>query len=112
LEGAPRSTANLCVAKPEFAGHCARGFMERDSSVAETYRNVLIYAMAMVGNERLLAERLGVNPQQVLDWTNGIEPVPAAIFLKTIDVVVAATPEDIRRSKQVLTNCDLFPSPK
>lgn len=39
--------------------------MERDSSVGETYRNILIYAAAIVGNERLLAERLGVNPQQV-----------------------------------------------
>ena len=81
--------------------------MERDSSVGETYRNVLLYAMAMVGNERLLAERLGVSPQQVLDWTNGIEPVPADIFLKT-DVVVEATPADIRRSR--FTNGDSSPS--
>lgn len=77
--------------------------MERDSSVRETYRNILIYAMAIVGNERLLAERLGVNPQQVLNWTNGIEPVPVDIFLETVDAVVTATPEDIRRSRQVLT---------
>lgn len=78
--------------------------MERDSSVPETYRNILIYAMSIAGNERLLAERLGVSPQQVLNWTNGIEPVPAAIFLKAVDTVVAATPEDIRRSRNVLTN--------
>ena len=83
--------------------------MERDSSVRETYRNVLIYAMAIVGDERLLAERLGVSPQQVLNWTNGIEPVPAVIFLKTVDVVVTATPGDIRRSKQVLSNGKLVP---
>ena len=44
--------------------------MERESSVGETYRNVLTYAMAIVGDERLLAERLGVNPQQVLNWAN------------------------------------------
>ena len=76
--------------------------MERDSSVGETYRNILIYAVAIVGGERLLAERLGVTPQQVLEWTNGIEPVPAEIFLKTVDAVITATPEDIRRSRQVL----------
>ena len=86
--------------------------MERDASVSETYRNVLIYAMAIVGNERLLAERLGVKPQQVLNWTNGIEPVPAKIFLKTIDVVATATPEDIQRSRQVLTNGNLFAARK
>ena len=78
--------------------------MERDSSARDTYRNILIYAMAIVGNERLLAERLGVNPQQVLDWTNGTEPVPVEIFLKSVDAVVTATPEDIRRSRQVFTN--------
>lgn len=39
--------------------------MERNSSIGETYRNVLIYAMAIVGNGRLLAARLGVNPRQV-----------------------------------------------
>ena len=78
--------------------------MERDSSVRETYRNILIYAMAMVGNERLLAERLDVTPQQVLNWTNGIDAVPAEIFLKTVDVVVSATPEDIRRSRQAFMN--------
>ena len=86
--------------------------MERDSSVGETYRNVLIYALSIAGNERSLAERLGVNPQQILDWTNGIEPVPAAIFLRTVDVVVAATPEDIRRSGQVFSNGTPFPPPK
>jgi len=86
--------------------------MERDASVRETYRSILIYAMAMVGNELLLAERLGVHPQQVLNWANGVEPVPAQIFLKIVDVVVAATPEDIRRSRQVLTNGNLFPAHK
>lgn len=86
--------------------------MERDSSVRETYRNVLIYAKAIVGDERLLAERLGVNPQQVLNWTNGTEPVPAQIFLKIVDVVVTATPEDIQRSRLALSNSNSFPASK
>jgi len=70
LEGTLGSTTTFAFAKPEFAGHCAQGVMERESSVGETYRNVLTYAMAIVGDERLLAERLGVNPQQVLNWAN------------------------------------------
>ena len=86
--------------------------MERDSSVRETYRNILIYAVAIVGNERLLAERLGVNPQQIHNWTNGIDPVPVEIFLKTVDAVASATPEDIRRSRQVFTNGNPFPAPE
>ena len=80
--------------------------MERDSSAGETYRNILIYAKTIVGDERVLAERLGVNVQQLLSWTNGIEPVPPKIFLKTVDIVATATPEDIRRSRQAFTNGD------
>ena len=64
----------------------------------------------MVGSEQVLAERLGVTAQQVLDWTNGVEPVPSEIFLKTVDVVVTATPEDIRRSRHGLKNGNLSPS--
>ena len=77
--------------------------MERDSSDGKTYRDVLIYALGIVGSEQLLAKRLGVKPQQVLNWTNGIEPVPAEIFLKTVDVVVSATPEDVQRSRLAAT---------
>ena len=85
--------------------------MEHGSSVHETYRNILIYALAMVGNERVLAERLGVTAKQILEWTNGAEPVPAEIFLKTVDVVANAAPEEIRRSRHVVTtNGNLFPS--
>ena len=72
--------------------------MEPDSSVRETYRNVLAYAVAMAGNDVLLAERLGVNVLQLRNWISGIERIPVEIFLKTVDVVIAATPEEIRRS--------------
>lgn len=67
-----------------------------------TYRDLLTYACAIAGNERLLAERLGVELPQVLNWTMGIDQVPAAIFLKAVDIVSAATPEEIRRSREVL----------
>lgn len=67
-----------------------------------TSRDLLVYAWAIAGNERLLAERLRVKVPQVLNWTMGIEPVPPEIFLKAVDVVVGATPEDIRRSRRVL----------
>lgn len=69
---------------------------------SETYRNTLTYALAIAGNERLLAERLGVKVQQVLNWTMGIEQVPTNIFLKAVDVVLAATADDIKRSRATL----------
>lgn len=68
----------------------------------DTYRDLLTYALAIAGNERALAERLGVKVPQVLNWTAGIEPIPTAIFLKAVDVVLASTAEDIRRSRETL----------
>lgn len=72
-------------------------------SRSETYRNTLTYALSILGgNERILAERLGVKLQQVLNWSMGIEPVPNEAFLKAVDIVLAATREDIQRSREIL----------
>ena len=46
--------------------------------------------------------------RQLVDFAR--KRVPAATFVKTVDVVVAAVPEDIRR--QVLPNGNLSPSPE
>ena len=83
-----------------------------DASVNQTYRNILSYAAAIAGNEQVLAERIGVHLQQLLRWTSGIEPVPADIFLRAVDVVSTATPEEIRRSRRVQVNGDRLPPPE
>jgi len=76
-------------------------------SYNETYRNTLTYAFALVGDERLLAERLGAKVPQILNWTSGVEPVPPDIFLKAVDVVLAASAEQIAASKHVLAKLKL-----
>lgn len=74
-----------------------------DLSHSDTYRTTLTYALAIAGgNERLLAERLGVKVAQVVNWTMGIESIPNEVFLRAVDVVLAATADEIRQSRQLL----------
>lgn len=68
----------------------------------EIYRSTLTYALSIAGSERKLAERLGVKIPEVLNWTMGIQHVPTDIFLKAVDVVLAATADEIRHSREVL----------
>jgi hypothetical protein len=69
----------------------------------ETYRGTVTYALSIVdGNERILAERLGVRLGELVNYLIGVEPIPTAIFLKAVDVVLAATAEDLKRSRSIL----------
>ena len=73
----------------------------------DVYRNTLTYALSIAGSERKLAERLGVKIPEVLNWTMGIQHVPTEIFLKAVDVVLAATAEEIRQSREILSRRNL-----
>jgi hypothetical protein len=69
----------------------------------ETYRNTITYALSIVGgSERMLAERLGVRMGELVNFLAGVEEVPTDIFLKAVDVVLAATADDIRIARTVL----------
>lgn len=80
------------------------------NAAPDTYRDTLLYAMAIAGSERALAERLQVRVGMISTWRFGIEPVPHAVFLKAVDVVLNATPAEISRSRQLLAR-DGFASP-
>jgi hypothetical protein len=68
----------------------------------ETYRNTLKYALAIAGSERALSSHLGVPVTRLQIWLEGVERIPTAIFLAAIDVVIAATPADIARSREAM----------
>jgi hypothetical protein len=69
----------------------------------ETYRNTVTYALSIVaGNERTLAERLGIKVGELVNYMTGIEAVPTDVFLKAVDVVLAAKAEDLRNSRVML----------
>ena len=81
------------------------------SAAPDTYRDTLLYAMAIAGSERALAERLQVKVALLATWLSGIEPIPYAVFLKAVDVVVNSTAADISRSRQLLTTLKFPASP-
>jgi DNA-binding transcriptional regulator YdaS (Cro superfamily) len=68
----------------------------------ETYRSTLTYAASIAGSERALAARLNVPFPLLANWLSGLETTPADIFLRAVDVVLAATPEEISRSRKLL----------
>lgn len=69
----------------------------------ETYRNTVTYALSIAGgSERRLAEKLGVRVGELVNYLAGVEDVPTEIFLKAVDVVLAATADDIRVARGIL----------
>jgi hypothetical protein len=56
----------------------------------ETYRNVLVQACIVAGDETALANRLEVPVGAVVDWLSGDAPVPTQVFLRAVDVVMVA----------------------
>jgi hypothetical protein len=69
----------------------------------EIYRNTITYALSIVGgSERALAEKLDVRVGELVNFLTGVEEVPTDTFLKAVDVVLAATAEDIRRARSIL----------
>ena len=70
----------------------------------ETYRQTLVYALAIAGNEITLAVRLDVTVPQLQIWLGGIADIPTEVFLRAVDVVVAATTEEIARSRSILNH--------
>ena len=75
----------------------------------EIYRSTMTYAVAIAGSERLLAERLGVKVPELVNWMMGVDQIPTDVFLSAVDVVLNATAEDIRRSREILIQRQSLP---
>jgi hypothetical protein len=68
----------------------------------ETYRRTLEYALAIAGSESVLSVRMKVTPGTLKNWLCGISPVPARAFLDAVDIILAATPAEIARSRELM----------
>jgi hypothetical protein len=68
----------------------------------EVHRTTVLYALSIAGSERRLCELLGTTLPKLANWLDGVEPVPADVFLKAVEVVLNATAEDIRLSRETL----------
>jgi len=56
----------------------------------------------IAGDESELAKRLGVPAPLVVDWLLGNKPVPADIFLQTVDLVLGASKQHVEAVTQFL----------
>ena len=72
----------------------------------ETYRNTLQYALAIAGSELTLSVRLKVTVSKLRIWLDGIEEVPVTAFLDAVDMVSAATPAEIAKSRAAIFKID------
>jgi hypothetical protein len=68
----------------------------------DTYHKTLIRACIVAGDETELATQLGVPVAAVVDWLLGDRPVPVAIFLRAVDLVVASNKEHIEAVRDFL----------
>jgi len=78
---------------------------------AEIYRSTMKYALAIAGSDAALALRLRVPFGTLKNWLSGIEPIPDAVFLDAVDVIAAATPAEIARSREALRAHPVVPLP-
>ncbi len=68
----------------------------------DTYRDTLLYALAIAGSERELAEQLRVTVPEVKNWLDGVDDIPDRIFQAALDVVIRSSRQAIRRSRGML----------
>jgi DNA-binding transcriptional regulator YdaS (Cro superfamily) len=68
----------------------------------DTYQRTLVQACMTAGDETELAKRLGVPVPAVVDWLLGHKPVPPEIFLRAVDVVLAASRQHVEAVSEFL----------
>ena len=78
----------------------------------ETYRRTLEYALGIAGGELALSVRMKVPLALLRNWLAGISEIPTAAFLDAIDVITAASPAEIARSREALKKQPELPKPE
>jgi hypothetical protein len=78
----------------------------------ETYRKTLEYALGIAGSEFALSVRMKVSLAVLRNWLAGISEIPTVAFLDAIDVIAAASPADIARSREALRKQPEIPKPE
>ncbi len=58
------------------------------------YTRTLSHAARIAGGEQQLAALLGASATQLAEWLRGAEQIPADVFLKAVDLLMA---QDVRR---------------
>lgn len=74
------------------------------------YADALKTAMAAVGGEKELAERLGVRADELHAWVDGSGTPPLSAFLEALDVIAAGPYARRRRRRRVAVLPDPEPN--
>jgi hypothetical protein len=67
-----------------------------------TYQRTLLTACSIAGDETELSALLGIPIEQVIDWLVGDQPIPPDVFLKAVDMVLAAGRKQIADNRALL----------
>jgi DNA-binding transcriptional regulator YdaS (Cro superfamily) len=59
--------------------------------VATVRSETLRRASEIIGDDKKLADTLGINPDQLREWKSSEKPIPEEVFLKCADIVVSDT---------------------
>ena len=57
--------------------------------MAAVHAETLRRAAQIIGDDKKLAETLGITPEQLAEWKAKEKPVPEDVFLKCVDIVVS-----------------------
>jgi DNA-binding transcriptional regulator YdaS (Cro superfamily) len=68
----------------------------------DTYQRTLTRACLVAGDETALARELGVPVTFVVDWLLGEREVPAEVFLRAVDIVLAANRKQVEDNRAFL----------
>src|SRR5258705_1026829 len=74
---------------PDFS---AGAFFHPSMSDRDTYRDTLLYALAIAGSERGLAEQLRVTVPEGKKWLDGVDAIPGPKFPAGLDAVIDTSP--------------------
>ena len=67
-----------------------------------TYRKILIEARNVAGNESALAMRLRKSEREVVNWLLGNEPIPVAVFVQALDIVIKNQKRHVQNTARFL----------
>jgi hypothetical protein len=67
-----------------------------------TYQRILIEARNIAGGESELALLLHKPQRKVVNWLMGIEPIPVAVFLQALDMIIKSQKRHVQNTKRFL----------
>ncbi len=75
------------------------------------HQRVLRRAASILGGVEQLRHLLDVEMNQLVDWLEGIDPIPTDVFLQAVDVVLRGLTSELRHSAHPASRDEVLPKP-